>query len=273
MHRNVGICSFPKSGNTWLRFLLANMMQDKLDVTYANINDIVPTGLPVKNASLNHLEGWQFYKTHLPMAEAAGIYDKIIYIARDGFDALESYRWFLEKQHPKLFENNTDFLIGHSKFYGFWGEHYDHFLAADDRIHTLRYEDLIENTHAELLNVVKFLDLDETKYYKVCSDAADKSKKDKMRSMSGSDKFMKAASGTTNFIRRGVGGKGEKYWEKTEYFGNIVQQPNFRETMFNLYGTRISSSPLPKKIPLLSKLLFEKKNFKRRLKKLYSRSQ
>ena len=110
MNRNVGICSYPKSGNTWLRFLLANMMQRNSNITYNNINGIVPTGLPVKASFASNLEGWQFYKTHLPMVEAAGTYDKLIYIVRNGFDALESYRWFLDKQHPKLFEDEKDFL-------------------------------------------------------------------------------------------------------------------------------------------------------------------
>lgn len=273
MNRNVGICSYPKSGNTWLRFLLANMMQRNSNITYNNINGIVPTGLPVKASFASNLEGWQFYKTHLPMVEAAGTYDKLIYIVRNGFDALESYRWFLDKQHPKLFEDEKDFLIGHKKFYGFWGEHYDHLLATDNRIHILRYEDLIKNTHEELLRVVKFLDLNEDTYNKVCTDAIYKSEKDKMRSMPGSAKFMKAASGTANFIRSGVSGKGKKYWEGTGYFGNIVEQPSFKETMLNLYDVHISSGPSPKNISLLDTLSFEKKNLYRKLYKICLLSQ
>lgn len=267
MNEKVGLCSYPKSGNTWVRFLLANIINPTSKVDYGNINNLIPTGLP--NVTPSHtLEGLCLYKTHLPLTQALEIYDKIIYIARNGFDALESYRWFLFKQHPNLFQNDTDFIISHHKFYGFWGDHYDETLINTDRVHLLKYENLNRNPLDEILSVIDFLGLERERYSQLCSEAILKSSKDNMRGMTGSAKFMKAASSSTNFVRRGESGKGRKYWNDSGYLGNIVSQSNFKESMFNLYNECIKEAPPAKEIPILAIIKFTKRNFIRKLYKI-----
>jgi estrone sulfotransferase len=231
MTRRVGLCSYPKSGNTWVRFMIANIMEVDRTVDYRNINEIIPTGAPTSKSPEATLAGWQFYKTHLPIGEAVNIYDRVIYIARDGFDALESYRWFLQKQHPRLFRGDADFLLGHRRFYGYWGEHYNREFDGSKSVHVVRYEDLKNDSRSELSAVLEFLDVDVVSQTQKLDTAILRSSRERMKALPGSAEFMKAASNSTNFVRRGESGKGLKYWTESGFLSQVMMQPGFLGTM------------------------------------------
>src|SRR5438132_14035201 len=84
---DVFIVSYPRSGNTWIRFLLANLLAPHETITFRNIEDYVPD----IHKSASALAGWQghrYLKSHHPYYDS---YPRFIYIYRDGRDALVSY--------------------------------------------------------------------------------------------------------------------------------------------------------------------------------------
>jgi hypothetical protein len=60
------LCSYPKSGNTWVRFLVANLLEQKLEITFCNIDDYVPE-IELHKERLNHLSKRPLMKTHWPL--------------------------------------------------------------------------------------------------------------------------------------------------------------------------------------------------------------
>ena len=83
------IVSYPKSGNTWLRFIIANMLTKEL-VTMKNIDEFVPDIYNFKK-QINAKGEPRFIKTHNVNLKQ---YPKTIYIHRDYRDVLVSYYHF-----------------------------------------------------------------------------------------------------------------------------------------------------------------------------------
>ena len=91
---DVFVASYPKSGNTWVRFLLANLLAPGEKITFRNIDNYVPD--IYKCASiLEDRRGRRYIKSHHPCYER---YPMLIDIYRDGRDALVSYYHYAQKE-------------------------------------------------------------------------------------------------------------------------------------------------------------------------------
>ncbi len=84
---DVFIVSYPKSGNTWVRFLLANLLAPEAQISFRNIENYVPN-IYKSCATLEERQGRRYIKSHHPCYE---LYPKTVYVYRDGRDALVSY--------------------------------------------------------------------------------------------------------------------------------------------------------------------------------------
>lgn len=181
------LVSFPKSGNTWTRFLIGNLTHPDEPVTFANVDRIVPDihGMAVRN--VRTLLPPRVLKSHESFDPR---YRRIIYIVRDPRDvAVSSYHFARKGRHiadslPLQTYVSTIFLrVGHT--YGNWGEHVRSWLVNPSnvsrmlrrqnfstrhipelgppvhgrRLSVLRYEDLLENTEQELTKVAEFMGL------------------------------------------------------------------------------------------------------------------
>ena len=80
------VVSYPKSGNTWVRFIIANMLTEEL-VTMKSVHDFVPD-IYTSADYINSYESPRFIKSHHPYFTK---YPKIIYISRDYRDVVISY--------------------------------------------------------------------------------------------------------------------------------------------------------------------------------------
>lgn len=153
-HDDTFIVSYPKSGNTWVRFLLANALYPEAEVDFHSIHELVPevgeedkrrSGLPLP----------RLLKSHAPYQPD---YPRVIYILRDGRDVYTSYYHY---RAPDLSNDTTfeSFLRG-SHWPTRWGEHVKGWLdAADstDSIMVVRFEDLKEDSASELKRMLSFL--------------------------------------------------------------------------------------------------------------------
>lgn len=87
------IAAYPRSGSTWLRFILANLLDDTVVHTFDSVNKLIP--------DMDNLEGMevaspfrQFYKTH--NVQFGG---NVIHVHRHVGDVLISEWWYKKKFH------------------------------------------------------------------------------------------------------------------------------------------------------------------------------
>lgn len=152
---DIFIVGYPKSGNTWMQNLVAGILycMDMRFVPDSLVQDLVPDVHATR--FFNRHRTPTFFKTHhLPRPE----YKRVIYLVRDGRDAIVSYYHFL----CALQEQPVQFLdlvtSGNTLFPSKWHEHVEAWLKnpyqADMMI--LKYEDLKREPLRELRRLCDF---------------------------------------------------------------------------------------------------------------------
>lgn len=182
MARIVWLASYPKSGNTWVRFMLGSLILGRVNAS-AEIGHQIPDihyGILGQHLYGNHVcivkTHWKYWPG-LPLREdTAGV----IYIVRHPVDVLESCQNFAmlrsgdlrRKLNPEDLAlraaNWVDQYIahgGHPKFLqsgvGTWVEHVQSWTSTQlnwPKL-VLRYEDLMLDPAAQLRRIVRFLNL------------------------------------------------------------------------------------------------------------------
>lgn len=159
------LVSYPRSGNTWTRFLIANLLYPNRQVSFATIDELIPDACSQSKAGLKRIPRPRLIKTHEYFDPR---YRKVIYIVRDPRDVvLSQYKWFLK---CRAFQDGYPmeqfvprFIQGDMSIYGSWGENVGSWVAAryaSKGFLMLRYEDLVEDTTRELRRVVSFLGIE-----------------------------------------------------------------------------------------------------------------
>ena len=157
------IVSYPRSGNTWLSFLLTNLMHPEEPTTFLNLDHRCPDIHQRSNRYLLQLPRPRLIKSHEPFD---GRYPRVVYLVRDPRDVALSYHRFLAK--VRVIEKTMplpDFIDGFltgawDADRGAWGEHVGSWLGArgsGDAMLTLRYEDLHHSPEQQLARVAEFL--------------------------------------------------------------------------------------------------------------------
>lgn len=157
---DIFIVSYPKSGNTWLRFLIGNYIHSKID--FNNIETLIPDIHRSNTKDLNKMKNKRFIKSHHRFNPN---YTKVVYIKRDVRKvALSYYRWFL-KFNPKKFSNFEEFFNAFIRNgagpYGRWDEHINDWLGKSkkENILVIDYENLKKNTLETFTKILKFCNL------------------------------------------------------------------------------------------------------------------
>jgi Sulfotransferase domain len=174
------IASYPKSGNTWMRVMIASYLsdsalgsRDELDNYVPSIGELMDRGkmLPVNTP------GPQIVKTHfLPAADVLRPYEdvtnKVVYIVRNPRDVIHSATRTLSISPEFAGDFAKDFIEhrGVSIWVDGWGTWPDHVRdwTIPDRLRrhfpraeviTVRYEDMRSDPAASLLRTLEFLDV------------------------------------------------------------------------------------------------------------------
>ena len=160
---DVFIVSYPKSGNTWTRFLISNLVH-KEAVTFANVENLVPSIYVHPDRVLRRLP--RILKSHECFDPR---YRKVIYIVRDPRDVAVSYYHHCIKMHWLSDQCSLDEFVPRfmkPEFeinFGTWADHLLSWLGTrrdSENFLFVRYEDMIENPEAELSRVAALLNLD-----------------------------------------------------------------------------------------------------------------
>ena len=184
---DVFLTSYPRSGNTWTRFLVGNLVHTEEAVTFLNVERLVPDMYKHGDQYLRNLPRPRILKSHEVFDPR---YKKIIYIVRDPRDvAISNYHWEMkQKSVPEdcPLENFVPgWIDGHYwDRLGNWGDHVTSWLSTrgdSDNFVVLRYEDLIADPARELIKVASLLGIEPTP--ERLARAADLSSADRMRKL------------------------------------------------------------------------------------------
>jgi hypothetical protein len=188
------LVSYPKSGNTWLRFLIANLVgKINADISFRNIEKIVPDIYRNSDNTLlgiaqpRVLKSHEMYQSHYP---------QVIYILRDPRDVAVSYYHHLIKvnRFPESMpiEDFIDgFIAGkfHQKF-GTWKAHVNSWTTdnfpEENRL-VIQYEALLSNPHTELKSIANFLGIQAT--FEKLQTAVENSQADRLRQLEIQDQW------------------------------------------------------------------------------------
>lgn len=154
---DVFIVSYPKSGNTWVRFLVANALFPGKELTLRNLHELLPTVQESTAASLRALPSPRFIKTH---GAFFSLYPKSVYITRDYRDVIVSA--FHHFKNRNQFDGDLSAFVSSGKInrFGPWHWHIAEALhwkeKHPERIHFVRYEDLKSDTEKEVRALLEF---------------------------------------------------------------------------------------------------------------------
>jgi hypothetical protein len=169
--RNLGLdpadqflASYPRSGNTMLRFLLAEAITG-VPSTFDNIQRTIPD-IGVQVRAIPVLPGGgRLIKTHEMRRRA---YGRAIYVIRDVRDVLLS-NFGRETAMDAITLRNLDdfvplFMQGKMSRWGAWQKHVadwmDSPLAARGDLHVVRFEEMRKNLYGTIISALEFLGLE-----------------------------------------------------------------------------------------------------------------
>ena len=146
---DVFLVSYPRSGNTWLRFLLANALRPAQVATFADVGAVVPDIYDEPDRDLLRRPAPRVLKSHEPFDER---YRRVLYLVRHPADVAVSYYHYLIKMRQlspgfEVARFVESFVGGRLDDFRAWGDHVTGWLdarAGDDDFVLLRYEDVLE---------------------------------------------------------------------------------------------------------------------------------
>ena len=161
---DVFLVSYPRSGNTWTRFLLGNLIDQRDPVTFSNVESRIPEIYFNRDRSMRQLPRPRMLKSHECFQSH---YPRVIYIVRDPRDVAVSFY-----HHNVKARNIPDdypmasfvprFIAGEfDRLFGSWRDNVLSWtvLRKDaPEFLMLRYEDMKRDTARALAKVVAFLD-------------------------------------------------------------------------------------------------------------------
>jgi hypothetical protein len=159
------LVSYPKSGNTWIRFLVANFVYPEAGVTLLSADRLIPNVDGQSKKYFKQMPRPRIIKSHYPFQHA---YQRVIYVVRDPRDVVLSQyhyqikRGVLEMGAP-IEPFVSRFLAGEVCPYGSWGENVSSWLAArktNPNFVLIRYEDLLRQTSTELARMARLLNIE-----------------------------------------------------------------------------------------------------------------
>ncbi|KAJ4705452.1 Sulfotransferase [Melia azedarach] len=174
---DIFLCSFPKSGTTWLKALSfatatrTRFHNSENPLLTKSPHDCIPFLEVYFNKNPTMLESLDppLWSTHIPYSSLPkSIIDsgcKIVYICRDPKDAFVSlwhFRKRIESHNPGIiFEEAFEMFCKGSSFYAPYWEHFLGYWKASlefpDRVLFLKYEEMMEDTALYLKRLAEFI--------------------------------------------------------------------------------------------------------------------
>ncbi|NQV18420.1 MAG: sulfotransferase domain-containing protein [Armatimonadetes bacterium] len=173
---DVYLVSYPKSGNTFVSLLLANILKQlkgtPCRVDYFSLHEFIPD-IQVNPDRITELDPPRIIKTHEHFEEwnkristlGKGFrFPRVIYIVRDGREVIISYYYHVKNIHgyKGSFE---DFIVDKNAKLREWGDHVKGWLidnnVLDQRnILIVKYKELRSDTFSSLKKILEFIGIE-----------------------------------------------------------------------------------------------------------------
>jgi hypothetical protein len=160
---DVFLVSYPKSGNTWTRFLVANLAYPEKSPDFSNINNLIPDPEGMSKRNLERSSRPRILKSHHCFDPR---FQKVIYVVRDPRDVVVSeYHYDIKRRAlaedyplPQFVSRFVRGELNHP--YGTWGENaasWFYTRRGDPRFLLVKYEALEAQPTVEMGRVADFL--------------------------------------------------------------------------------------------------------------------
>lgn len=208
------LVSYPKSGNTWVRMLISNLLSPDKPADLWTINRLVPELEAVTKRQLSQMPRPRLIKSHFSFDPR---YPRVIYIVREPRDVVLSEYHYQRKtctigdQFP-LEEYVTRFIAGRTcPEDGSWGQNVASWIVTrrgDPKFLLMRYEDLLVDTPGELKKIAEFLGITVSRQRLL--EVAELSSAERMRKLekaqSNASSLMKGSRKDIAFVRAAKSG-------------------------------------------------------------------
>jgi hypothetical protein len=161
---DIFLVSYPRSGNTWTRFLLSNLIYPDEPTTFLNIESRIPEIYFNFDRAMRRLPRPRILKSHECFQPH---YPRVIYVVRDPRDVAVSYYhhnvkarnipedYPMESFVPRFMASEFD------RLFGSWHDNVLSWISLrgdDPHFLMLRYEDMKEDPARELSRMIAFLE-------------------------------------------------------------------------------------------------------------------
>jgi len=213
----VCLVSYPKSGSTWVRFVLGNYLSGN-QCDFHNVDEWVPDVHAVGDA-VGGTTGLRLQKSHFPKAGAMG---PVVYLVRDGRDVAVSYYKHQLKNRVIRDDYGFDrFLDDFNKgavFPGIsWNDHVMSWCADDaGPLLIIRYEDLLTDAGKQISCIMRFcgLEVDEVRLASAIEASSFEAMRELEKKQHDSAKHLSGTRADIRHVREGKAGT----WR--DYFGD-----------------------------------------------------
>jgi hypothetical protein len=158
------LVSYPRSGNTWLRFLIANLTHREIKVDYANIENLIPDIYVTSELRLRSMLGPRILKSHEAFDPR---YRKVVYVVRDPRRVIISQFNTMRRLRSDLIGNCSleEFVERHLRgefdaWFGTWSANVNswiHQAKEDVSLLVVKYEELRKDSLEVATRTVAFL--------------------------------------------------------------------------------------------------------------------
>jgi hypothetical protein len=158
---DIFIVSFPKSGNTWVRFLVANILfGEEQNVSFLNIEKLSPDIYQHSDAVLSECDSPRVLKSHEYFDPR---YNRVILVVRDPRDVAVSQYYFMIKNRQideslSITDFVDKFINSETSRFGNWSENIGSWLGAMRQdLCLIRYENIKSDTANSVNKIACFL--------------------------------------------------------------------------------------------------------------------
>ena len=159
------LISYPKSGNTWLRIILSNLISEdkKLEIAFHNCGEFIPDSHIQGQRELIINKKSKFNRLPVRIVKSHDRFKsffkkrKVIYIVRNGENVLISLYYYLKARNNNEIALESIHKNAGSHSYGPWNKHVLRWLY--NSIYIVQYENLKKDPENEILNLCKYLSI------------------------------------------------------------------------------------------------------------------
>ena len=165
------LVSYPKSGNTWVRVLIANLLNDdpEKEIAFHNVGEFIPDSHNPRQRAYIKGEEPGFSDQPIQVVKSHDRYKKhfknkkVIYLVRSGGNVISSFYHYLNARSEAgvSFKDIIQGRASHS--FGGWFSHVSKWISANNKkILFIQYEKMRQHPQKELMKVASFLRLETT---------------------------------------------------------------------------------------------------------------